>query len=311
MLVLALEGGGFRTLFAARILERIEERWGPEWRSGIGLVAGTSGGAIVGAGIATGVPAAALVRFYERHGPDIFPKRRWPRLGFLKSRCDIRVLRDRLAHALPDLTLDEVGTPLLIPAADIGDGTPVRFRSWAPDPGDSVPLRDAVCASCAAPTWFDPRPIGARLLADGGLWALNPALPALIEARSLSPASGAEVRILSIGAGRSADYLRRAPRNPVSRLWWSASGWGLAGRWRGARLIEMQIGLQSLAAQDTMSALLDDGDEGRFLHLSFESPELVRFDDATTGPALVEYADAEFTRRESRIARLLGFGDNA
>ncbi len=305
MLVLALEGGGFRTLFAARILERIEERWGPEWRSGIGLVAGTSGGAILGAGIATGVSAAALVRFYERHGPDIFPKRRWPRLGFLKSRCDLRVLRDRLADALPDVALDEVGIPLFIPAADIGTGTPVRFRSWLPDPGNPIPLRDAVCASCAAPTWFDPYPIGGRLLADGGLWALNPALPALIEARSLSPASGAEVRILSIGAGRSADYLRRAPHHPVSRLWWRASGWGLAGRWRGARLIEMQIGLQSLTAQDTMSALLDD-DEGRFLHLSFESPELIPFDDATTGPALVEYADAEFFRREGEIARILG-----
>ena len=68
----------------------------------------------------------------------------------------------------------------------------------------------------------------------------------------------------------------------------------------------MQIGLQSLAAKDTMSALLDDSDEGRFLHLSFESPELVRFDDATTGPALVEYADAEFTSREGEIARTLG-----
>lgn len=307
-LILALEGGGFRTLFAARILDRIEARWGREWRSRIGLIAGTSGGAILGAGLAAGVSAAALVRFYERHGPAIFPRRAWPRLGFLRSRCDSRALRASVADALPDRRLDEVGIPLLIPAADIETGTPVRFRSWASGPTDPVALRDAVLASCAAPTWFDPHPVRGRLLGDGGLWALNPALTALVEAPSLASAAGGEVRVLSIGGGLSADYFGRPPTGRLRRLWWSVASWGLAGRWRLARLVELQIGLQSIAARETMEALLggDGRDTGRFLHLAFTSPELLRFDDATTGPALREYADAEFARRGSEIARLLG-----
>ena len=45
-----------------------------------------------------------------------------------------------------------------------------------------VRLRDAILASCAAPLYFDPRQVGEYLLADGGLWANNPAIIAVTEA---------------------------------------------------------------------------------------------------------------------------------
>ena len=49
--------------------------------------------------------------------------------------------------------------------------------------GDTL-LSEAILASCAAPSFFDPAPVRDTLVADGGLWANNPSIIALVEAAS-------------------------------------------------------------------------------------------------------------------------------
>ncbi len=306
-LILALEGGGYRALFAARLLEQIEQAWGVDWTSRFRLLAGTSTGAIMAAALASGMSASELVRFYERHGAKVFPRSRRSRLGLFVSRYDLETLARLLEQTLPDIGLDEVKAPLLITAADIERGTTRLFRSWADGRNEPTRLVDAVVIACAAPTYFDPsRRIGGRLLADGGFWAYNPALVAFSEAHALCGGPRESIRIFSVGSGRSANYYGGAPPGLLHRLWLRATGWGLATRWRVERLLELQINLQGLSTLETLRGILGEEAGERFLHLSFESPALIRFDDSDTGAALHRYADEVFRERRSDIAGFLG-----
>ena len=73
--ILSIDGGGFRGLFAAHLLKRIEEAWQIDWRSRFRLLAGTSTGAILSAGLACGKTAVQLAEFYKTHGEAIFTPR--------------------------------------------------------------------------------------------------------------------------------------------------------------------------------------------------------------------------------------------
>ena len=89
------------------------------------------------------------------------------------------------------MTLGEISTPLMITSSDISTGGVHVFKSrYLKDLGEpyvrdgNVALSEAILASCVAPTYFDPMPVGDFLLADGGLWANNPSIIALTEAVS-------------------------------------------------------------------------------------------------------------------------------
>ena len=69
-----------------------------------------------------------------------------------------------------------------------------------------VLLSDAILASCSAPAYFDPAHVDNYLLADGGLWANNPSIIALVEAVSKFGQPIEQVRILSVGTGHSASF---------------------------------------------------------------------------------------------------------
>ena len=61
--ILAIDGGGYRGVYSAHILKRIEEEFGQNWLKKFGLIAGTSTGAIIAAALAKGLPASKIVEF--------------------------------------------------------------------------------------------------------------------------------------------------------------------------------------------------------------------------------------------------------
>ena len=82
--------------------------------------------------------------------------------------------------------------PLLITSSDLSTGGVRVFKSrYLQELGEkyvrdrAVLLRDAVLASCAAPSFFDPIRVDECLLADGGLWATNYSMLALRTASCL------------------------------------------------------------------------------------------------------------------------------
>ena len=248
--ILALDGGGTRGIYPAQVLANLEQRLGVGVKDCFDLIAGTSTGAIIAGAAAAGLPMTEVVGLFEREAPRIFRKNLL-RLGGFRSRYDRRALESVIRRYLPEQTLGETETPLLITSSDIATGGVYVFKSkylqavgkdYVRD--GNVALSDAILASCAAPTYFDPAAVGNYLLADGGVWAGNPSLIALTEAMAAFGKGLADVSILSLGTGRTALFYRR------QKSWGAITGWG------GIKLFSYLISAQSQAAANMSKLLL-------------------------------------------------------
>jgi patatin-like phospholipase/acyl hydrolase len=101
---------------------------------------------------------------------------------------DARYLENVLSEIFQDKRLGDITKPLLIPSTDIGNGCVHVLKSgYSKDftRDNTVMVKDAVLAACSAPTYFDPHRLKEYLLADGGLWANNPALAAVIDHKNV------------------------------------------------------------------------------------------------------------------------------
>ena len=258
--ILALDGGGTRGVYSAQVLSCIEQETGAPAREHFDLIAGTSTGSIIAGAAAVGIPMSGVVKLFEMESPRIF-RRRWLGSFHMRSKYSSRSLEQVIRSCVSDLTLGEISTPLMITGSDISTGGVHVFKSrYLKDLGEpyirdgDVVLSDAILASCAAPAYFDPVPVGDFLLADGGLWANNPSIIALTEAVSKFRRPVEQVRILSIGTGHSVNLYSQ------NRLWGLMTGWGRE------KLVSYFLRLQSDASANMAKLLLAD----RYLRLEPE-----------------------------------------
>ena len=258
--ILALDGGGTRGVYSAQVLSCIEQETGAPVREHFDLIAGTSTGSIIAGAAAVGIPMSGVVKLFEKESPRIF-RRRWLGSFHMRSKYSSRSLEQVIRSCVSDLTLGEISTPLMITGSDISTGGVHVFKSrYLKDLGEpyvrdgDVVLSDAILASCAAPAYFDPVPVGDFLLADGGLWANNPSIIALTEAVSKFRRLVEQVRILSIGTGHSVNLYSQ------NRLWGLMTGWGRE------KLVSYFLRLQSDASANMAKLLLAD----RYLRLDPE-----------------------------------------
>lgn len=196
--ILSLNGGGVRGLFQASFLTRLERRIGP-LRERFDMIAATSTGALVGAGLAAGLPAEELEKLYRENARRIFRPRRvaWVRRG---ARYRTDPLRSVLKEYLDDRQLGELPIDILICASALN-----RYEGKVFTRSDAdVTLVDAALASAAAPTFFPPVvPAGyARGYIDGGLWANDPLPVAVAHANRALGIPTAAIEALSVGTGR-------------------------------------------------------------------------------------------------------------
>lgn len=197
------------------------------------LIAGTSTGAIIACGLAKGVPLADIVSLYQAHGPAIFPRRLPAGVAGLPVDFAMRpkalqagekALRAALAEVLGETTLGEVYAQrkiaLAIPAIEMS-----QHRSWvfktphlAASNGrdDRYTLVDACLATSAAPIFRSLAAVGHpdggsgfNVFVDGGLWANNPVLVALVDALEMTePGDAIEIYCLGtcpVPAGEQID----------------------------------------------------------------------------------------------------------
>ena len=318
--ILAIDGGGMRAVFAAHILQCIEKSWGVNWPKKFHMFAGTSTGAILAAGLATSVSAKALLAFYTTHGPAVFHRKfgYWSRgRGLTASRYKSDALRAPLIECLPSKALGDIKVPLLIPCVDIGNGC-VHVLKSGYDPefkrDSDVLLVDAVMSSCSAPTYFDPYDgIKPYQLADGGLWANNPALAAFIEAQHRFGQDPDSIRILSIGTGTSKVLYPRASTHRLNRWITRRHGWGIVTRWKRKRLLDLILNLQSENTHNMLLKLLKDDRHNpkRILRLSFETDDALALDDVHLSDDLISRADQNFAYNSKKITDFLQLGEPA
>lgn len=289
--ILSIDGGGIRGVFPAHILKCISDRLKIKINKHFDMISGTSTGSIIAAAVACQVTPERIVKMYKEHGQAIFTKKKswWPsslRSAF-HSLYDSIYLSQTLSNILGDIKLGDITTPLLLPATDIGGGGVHVFKSsysqeYTRD--QNVMLRDAVVASCSAPTYFDPKNVSEYLLADGGLWANNPSLAAVIDAQYRLNIALEDIRILSLGTGSvKTAYGVKAGRK-----------WGFLRAWKGPEFISFLMSLQGQAINNYMKLLLR---ENQMLRLDFESERPLPLDDCSAIDDLISRADRIFTNR--------------
>lgn len=232
MRILSIDGGGMLGVVPALLLETVEEALPGHAAEHVDLVAGTSTGGLLAAGLAARVAAADLARLYERDGPAIFHasflhalRTGW---GLCGPDYPAAGLRQALHDAFGAARLSHVPQRpgLLIPAYDIEKRQAVFFKSWKAriHPDRDFLLRDVCLATASAPTYFPPARIvdGAgqeHVYVDGGLQANNPGLCALVEALKAGLRKES-VTLISLGCGDAAKPYHYARARHWGKLHW-------------------------------------------------------------------------------------------
>ena len=215
--ILSINGGGIRGIFPATFLAGLEERYlnGASVAQYFDLIAGTSTGGIIALGLAARLTAAELRDLYIKRGCEIFPPIRNGLLGVaercLKNVCQFfkfRYDRDALMRVLNDTFGDrkfgEAQTRLCIPSFDGQYGEVYIFKTpHHPDFRKDAKERmtKVAAATSAAPAFFRPLEDGGYKFVDGGVWANNPIMIALVDALSCFSVPRESIRILSLGCG--------------------------------------------------------------------------------------------------------------
>lgn len=295
--ILSIDGGGIRGVIPAHILSRISKTLNIEITDHFDMIAGTSTGAIIAAGIACRKDPEQIVSLYRESGPSIFtgvkpwcPK--WIQQA-LHSLYRSKPLSELLQKILGDVKLGDITKPLLIPASNIGLGIVHVFKSrYSKDfvRDMEVLVRDAVLASCSAPTYFDPTRVDVYLLADGGLWANNPSLAAVIDARYRLGIPFENITVLSLGTGLEMTCYGVN----TNRKWGFARGWGREA------FINLVASLQIQSVSNYLGLLLN---KEQVLRVNFDSNLPLPLDQCSTIDDLISRADMLFTYRSKEIKK--------
>ena len=307
--ILSLVGGGIRGAFITSYLKELEVKLGRPLAESFDLIAGTSTGGIIAAGLAYGHSAEQMHDFYVRYGASIFEERPpyrvkglnrliFPTANWLakkragksldtifRSRFSPNTLEKSLYEGFQDHTLGDVKcTRLIMPAVNLTKGEPHVFRSKHIPKAvhdENIKLVEAIAATTAAPTYFPHRTIGGQVYVDGGVWAADPSMLAVAEAirvqqfeKQLDPSAPIltnNIHLLSVGTGK-ADFSFKPPGSDVGILFWAS------------RIADVMGAAQSQGVHLPMKFFLGD----RYRHVNFRMSENWAMDDVKNIPKLFD-----------------------
>lgn len=204
--ILALDGGGIKGIFSAAFLAALEDDLKTRITDHFDLIAGTSTGGLIAIALGLGLSPREIVRFYMKHGPAIFPgASSWWRcsLHWLRSKYEAEPLELALRACFGERLFGESTNRLVIPSYNLGEDDVYIFRTPHHERlrrDLKVPAWKVARATSAAPTYFPSfRGIDGQRLIDGGVWANNPTMVALVESFGTLGVALADTHILSIG----------------------------------------------------------------------------------------------------------------
>lgn len=251
--ILSIDGGGIKGIFPAGILTYLEENVLDG--QGIGdffdLIAGTSTGGIIALGLGAGMTARSLLELYVNEGHRVFPpaqrlKSRALLRRLARNRYDRTALDELLRETLGATTLRESRYRLLIPATEARHGDPAVYKT-PHHPGYFLdcdkPMAEVAAATSAAPTYLKPVVQDGYVLLDGGIWANNPTMMALVEALTCFRVQRENIAILSVGCGQ--DGFRINSKQTAG-----------AGQYQWREIIYVAMHYQSLTAVNQAGLLI-------------------------------------------------------
>jgi patatin-like phospholipase/acyl hydrolase len=229
--VLSIDGGGIRGVIPAVILIELERRLKKAKKvkplcKYFDLVAGTSTGGIIAAGLTASNPKspkkpaitpAGLLELYKEHGKEIFSRDTFRRIreaildprSIIQEKYDAAGLEAELQQRLGLATLADAHTHVMLTAYDITRRVTVFMKTTPRRSGakpDNYYFWQAARATSAAPTYFEPARVKnltqnrIETLVDGGVFANDPSTCAYVEARKLGY-SPEKITVVSIGTG--------------------------------------------------------------------------------------------------------------
>ncbi|NGO66113.1 patatin-like phospholipase family protein [Rhizobium daejeonense] len=210
--ILTIDGGGIRGLFPAAYLAEIERRFlgGASIAKYFDMVAGTSTGGIIALGLAAGKTAREISEIYTDRGEYIFPRPkpftdlwRWLR-SMRASKYDRSALQSELLRVFGHEVLDNAKTRVVVPSFEGEYGEPFIYKT--PHHPDYQKDRhkafvDIAQHTAAAPSYFAAVENHGYQMLDGGIWANNPIMQALVDVLACYDVPRENIRILSIGTG--------------------------------------------------------------------------------------------------------------
>jgi patatin-like phospholipase/acyl hydrolase len=257
--ILSLDGGGIKGLFSATVLAELERRYlsGRSIAHYFDLVAGTSTGGILALGLGAGLTAAELAEVYGRRGGEIFPPatstpigriRAWWRAKrhYLHYHYERDALERILIEILGDKPFGHSTVRLCIPAFE-GKHSEVFVFKTPHHPDYKFdrfePMVKVALATSAAPTYFRPIKHGGYTLVDGGVWANNPVMLAVVEALICFEVPRDQIDVFTLGCGEDPYVVSKTQMNAGGKLAW-------------ADIVFAAMRLQSLSATNQARLLL-------------------------------------------------------
>lgn len=263
--VLSLSGGGYRGLFTAQVIHRLEqERLNASggrplvpFGQCFDLIAGTSIGGILAAALSCGISGGQLVQALKDSGPKIFPplRLRAIRKAFGRSVYSPAPLKEVISKLIPQAATMKLSThkpPLFLTTVNWATSQLQLLGSAGTSQVDplGLTLMDAMLASSAAPAHFPPHRVEHHIFLDGGLAANAPDLLALQMAKDIWP--HADIHVLSIGTA-NAEHGRDTSALPSRGVTWIRP------------LVELVMNAQELRAVDECRKALNNH---RYLRLN-------------------------------------------
>jgi len=299
--VLSIDGGGIRGLYSACLLQGISQRVArtngtPDSNLDVGkafdMIVGTSTGAILAVALAAGCSLEDVINLYKTKSKDIFPSPTpndagmrkmllWLAKHTLKTSGSESELQKALKNVLADETVEEMyhrrNIGLCIPTINAE-----TQKAWVyKTPHDNVNNRlqrdnkyalvDVCMSSASAPIVFPLHKVknpnssseDNNWFVDGGLWANNPIMVALVEALSFAP-DDSKIEIISVST---------CPPFTASMMDDKEANRGLL-HWKGGiGILEMGLDAQS-SAYDYMAKTLTDKMNREIEYVRLSDPEL-------------------------------------
>lgn len=238
--ILSIDGGGIRGIIPAMVIKALLGDL--KAQDAFHLIAGTSTGGIIACGLAKPNPInlQGIIDLYVDHGAEIFKKKLIDVSHYVRGpRYKPNALETYLTQEFGDAHLSDVkDVELLVPSYAIAlpkenppgnTCAPMFFRSWqargrlldngATREEHDFKLESIARATSAAPTYFPPATITNRAnqsftMLDGGVFANNPTICAMVEAYHLYHSR--KFLVVSIGTGSEPTRINAS----------SAAGWG-------------------------------------------------------------------------------------
>lgn len=328
--ILSIDGGGIRGVFPAMFLANYEAELKAKgvknWQAyqNFDLITGTSTGGILAIALALGIPAQELYELYLNEAKNIFGKKKglFKQFRYASHERDVltKLIQDKFKSTNSegnDPILKDCKTNVCIPIFDLLQGKPsVLKNDYHPrfTRDYHIPAFQAALATSAAPTYFSPFEAKYTDLngidktfknkVDGGVFANNPTLLAIIEAQEAFKQHLSNLKVLSLGTGH------QKFSDGEKRKKWGLYYWMLKDSKR--RIIDLFMQGQSQLAENLISLMQNGIDRKRDVNPSFIYHRITTELDTTLNvgmdetdkhklEALAERASFEFSNHSSKI----------